>query len=239
MKNGICYVVGAGDCLGLEFQPTLEDLVIAADAGLRYLEQSGITADLIIGDFDTLENAPAGTNVITLSCEKDDTDMLAAVREGIKVGYTEFHLYGGTGGRIDHTIANLQVLAYLSENGWKGYLHCPQNSFVRPVDRELKKADYAEASGNAHGSESIITAVTNGELSFSQVPSGYISVFSYSEKSEGVCLQGLKYPLADATLSHTFPIGTSNEFIGEKSRISVKNGTLMIVLPREAKEKIV
>lgn len=239
MKNGICYVVGAGDCLGLEFQPTSEDLVIAADAGLRYLEQSGITADLIIGDFDTLENAPAGTNVITLSCEKDDTDMLAAVREGIKAGYTEFHLYGGTGGRIDHTIANLQVLAYLSENGWKGYLHCPQNSFVRPVDKELKKADYAEASGNAHGSESIITAVTNGELSFSQVPSGYISVFSYSEKSEGVCLQGLKYPLADATLSHTFPIGTSNEFIGAKSRISVKNGTLMIVFPREAKEKIV
>lgn len=239
MKNGICYVVGAGDCLGLEFQPTSEDLVIAADAGLRYLEQSGITADLIIGDFDTLENAPAGTNVITLSCEKDDTDMLAAVREGIKVGYTEFHLYGGTGGRIDHTIANLQVLAYLSENGWKGYLHCPQNSFVRPVDKELKKTDCAEASGNAHGSESIITAVTNGELSFSQVPSGYISVFSYSEKSEGVCLQGLKYPLADATLSHTFPIGTSNEFIGEKSRISVKNGTLMIVFPREAKEKIV
>ena len=239
MKNGICYVVGAGDCLGLEFQPTSEDLVIAVDAGLRYLEQSGITADLIIGDFDTLENAPAGTNVITLSCEKDDTDMLAAVREGIKVGYTEFHLYGGTGGRIDHTIANLQVLAYLSENGWKGYLHCPQNSFVRPVDRELKKANYAEASGNAHGSESIITAVTNGELSFSQVPAGYISVFSYSEKSEGVCLQGLEYPLADATLSHTFPIGTSNEFIGAKSRISVKNGTLMIVFPREAKEKIV
>lgn len=239
MKNGICYVVGAGDCLGLEFQPTSEDLVIAADAGLRYLEQNGITADLIIGDFDTLENAPAGTNVITLSCEKDDTDMLAAVREGIKVGYTEFHLYGGTGGRIDHTIANLQVLAYLSENGWKGYLHCPQNSFVRPVDRELKKADYAEASGNPFESESVITAITNGVLSFSPVPSGYISVFSYSEKSEGVYLQGLKYPLTDATLTNTFPIGTSNEFIGEKSRISVKNGTLMIVFPKEAKEKLI
>lgn len=239
MKKKICYVVGAGDCLSLEFHPSEGDLVIAADAGLRYLDQSGITADLVIGDFDTLKSAPTGGNVITLSCEKDDTDMLAAVREGIKAGYTEFHLYGGTGGRIDHTIANLQVLAYLSENGWKGYLHCPQTSFVRPVDKELKKADYAEASANAQGSESIITVVTNGELSFSQVPSGYISVFSYSEKSEGVCLQGLKYPLVDATLTNTFPIGTSNEFIGEKSRISVKNGTLMIVFPREAKEKIV
>lgn len=58
MKNGICYVVGAGDCIGLEFQPLAEDLVIAADAGLEYLEQSGIAVDLIIGDFDTLENAP-------------------------------------------------------------------------------------------------------------------------------------------------------------------------------------
>lgn len=239
MKNGICYVVGAGDCFGLEFQPTAEDLVIAADAGLRYLEQCGIAADLIIGDFDTLENAPSGTNVITLSCEKDDTDMLAAVREGIKAGYTEFHLYGGTGGRIDHTIANLQVLAYLAENGWKGYLHCPQNSFVRPVDKEPKKAGNSETSGNMPGSESIITAVTNGELCFSSFPSGYISVFSYSAKSEGVYLQGLKYPLADAMLTNTFPIGTSNEFIGEKSRISVKNGTLMIVFPRGAKEKIV
>lgn len=239
MKNGICYVVGAGDCLSLEFQPTAEDFVIAADAGLRYLEQCGIAADLIIGDFDTLENAPAGTNVITLSCEKDDTDMLAAVREGIKAGYTEFHLYGGTGGRIDHTIANLQVLAYLAENGWKGYLHCPQNSFVRPIDKGTQKAGYSKTSGNTPGSESIITAVTNGELSFSSFPSGYISVFSYSEKSEGVYLQGLKYPLADATLTDTFPIGTSNEFIGEKSRISVENGTLMIVFPREAKEKIV
>ena len=58
------------------------------------------------------------------------------------------------------------------------------------------------------------------------------------QKSEGVYLQGLKYSLTDATLTSTFPIGTSNEFIGEKSRISVKNGTLMIVFPKEAKEKI-
>ena len=238
MKNGICYVVGAGDCFSLEFQPSAEDLVIAADAGLRYLEQNGIAADLIIGDFDTLENAPAGANVITLSCEKDDTDMLAAVREGVKAGYTEFHLFGGTGGRVDLTIANLQVLAYLAENGWKGYLYCPQNSLVRPVDKKLKRADYCKTSEDAFRSESIITAITNGELSFLPVPSGFISVFSYSGKSEGVYLQGLKYPLADATLANTFPIGTSNEFIGEKSRISVKNGTLMIVFPKEAKEKI-
>ncbi len=215
MKNGICYVVGAGDCIGLEFQPLAEDLVIAADAGLEYLEQSGIAVDLIIGDFDTLENAPTGANVITLSCEKDDTDMLAAVREGVKAGYTEFHLYGGTGGRIDHTIANLQVLAYLAENGWKGYLYCPPNRLRAASRQKVEKAGCSKTFGNALGSESIITAITNGELSFSPFPSGYISVFSYSVKAEGVYLQGLKYPLTDATLTNTFPIGTSNEFIGK------------------------
>ena len=70
----------------MDFRPTANDFVIAADAGLRYLEQGGILADLVIGDFDTLEEIPIGANVVRLSCEKDDTDMLAAVREGIKAG---------------------------------------------------------------------------------------------------------------------------------------------------------
>ena len=95
----------------MDFRPAENDFVIAADAGLRYLEQDEILADLVIGDFDTLKEIPTGANVVRLSCEKDDTDILAAVREGIKAGYAEFHIYGGTGGRIDHTLANLQVLA--------------------------------------------------------------------------------------------------------------------------------
>ena len=113
MKDKICYVVGAGENYGLDFQPVTGDLVIAVDAGLRYLEEQGIRADLVIGDFDTLKCIPAHPNTIVLSAEKDDTDTLAAVREGIKAGYSIFHIYCGTGGRIDHTMANLQVLAYL------------------------------------------------------------------------------------------------------------------------------
>lgn len=95
----------------MDFRPAENDFVITADAGFRYLEQAGILADLVIGDFDTLKEISTGANVVRLSCEKDDTDILAAVREGIKAGYAEFHIYGGTGGRFDHTLANLQVLA--------------------------------------------------------------------------------------------------------------------------------
>ena len=53
MHNGICYVIGAGENHGLDFTPTAEDFVIAADAGLCYTEKADIRTDLVIGDFDT------------------------------------------------------------------------------------------------------------------------------------------------------------------------------------------
>ena len=211
MTTAICYIIGAGENYGLDFTPTSNDFVIAADAGIHYLEQCGITADLVIGDFDSLDGTPTHPNTITLSAEKDDTDMLAAVREGINAGYSVFHIYCGMGGRIDHTIANMQLLAYLSQNGMQGYLF---------------------------GQDIIITAITNRKMTFDKILSGYISVFSYTEKSEGVYLHGLKYKLENATLTSTFPLGVSNEFIGMKSSVSVDSGTLLIVFPRESMEKI-
>ena len=212
MINKICYIIGAGENYGLDFKPSSNDYVIAADAGFHYLDQRGITTDLVIGDFDSLKDTPTHPNTIVLNAEKDDTDMLAAVREGIKVGYSVFHIYCGTGGRIDHTIANLQVLAHLAQNGMQGFL----------FDKD-----------------SIITAITNRKIAFAKIPSGYTSVFSYTEKSEGVYLQGLKYELNNATLTNTFPLGVSNEFIGKESSISVNSGTLLIVFPKEAFEKLV
>ncbi len=212
MEKGICYIVGAGENYGIDFAPTSNDIVIAADAGVTYLDESGIVADLIIGDFDTLRYIPSQPNVIILRAEKDDTDMFAAIREGIKLGYEVFYVYCGTGGRIDHTIANLQILAYLSEHKKQGYL----------FDRD-----------------NIVTIISNSKISFKEISSGYVSVFSYSEKAEGVFLQGLKYELENSVLVNTFPLGVSNEFIGKKSNISVKCGMLLIVFPRKEKEKII
>ena len=212
MKDKICYVVGAGENYGLDFQPVTGDYVIAADAGLCCLEKQGIRTDLVIGDFDTLKCTPKHSNTIVLSAEKDDTDTLAAVREGIRAGYTSFHIYCGTGGRIDHTMANLQVLAYLSANNMRGFLF---------------------------DNGTVITAITNDRLCFEKIPCGYVSVFSCSEKAEGVTLCGLKYELNNAVLTNTFPVGVSNEFIDRESSISVSDGTLFIVFPKEAKERII
>ena len=178
---------------------------------MLYLEQAGIEADLAIGDFDSLHFVPRHPRVMKLNAEKDDTDMAAAIREGVQAGYDLFHLYCGTGGRIDHTIANLQLLAELSQNGRQGFLF---------------------------GKDSVLTAVTNGTLGFSRDAAGFVSVFSHSERSEGVFLKGLKYELADAVLTNTFPLGVSNEFTGQESTITVGKGTLLVIFPRAGMSRL-
>lgn len=210
MKDGICYIVGAGENYGLDFVVQSHDYVIAADGGLKYLEQNGIKADLVIGDFDTLRYKPDHPNVITLSEEKDDTDTLAAMREGINKRYFTFYIYCGMGGRVEHTIANMQLLAYLSQSNRKGFLF---------------------------GKDCVMTAITNGSLTFSSNAKGCISVFSFSDTSTGVYLKGSRYELDNATLTNTFPIGVSNEFTGRKSVVTVTDGTILVVFSKEVKEE--
>lgn len=210
-NQGRCYVVGAGDFYGFDTVLKPEDYVIAADAGLRYLENEKMIANLVIGDFDTLGEVPKHQNVIALSCEKDDTDTLSAVKEGIKLGYDVFLLYGCTGGRIEHTLANIQTLKYLSTQGKSGFL----------FDEDC-----------------IMTAITNDKISFSAHEDGYISIFSLTDKSEGVSLKGLKYELSKYTLISDHPIGVSNEFAGRQSTIEVEEGTLLVVFPRAYKEDV-
>lgn len=199
---GVCYIVGAGECPKLDFNKKDGDFVIAADGGCAYLERQGIMPDLIIGDFDSLESAPSGENIIRLNPVKDITDMDAAVQEGVKRGYSEFCLYGACGGRIDHTLANIQLVASLAQNKKRAYIR--------------------------NGAQ-VITAVRNGSLCFDSSYKGYVSVFSHSDKCEGVCLKGLKYPLENAVLSNSFPLGVSNEFLGVESEIIIGKGTAIVI----------
>lgn len=206
MKNRICYLIGAGENYGLDFRPSPEDYVIAVDGGLRHLEAAGMEADFIIGDFDTLGYCPDAPNVLRLNPIKDDTDTLAALKQGIQKGYRSFHLYCCTGGRIEHTMANLQLLAFLSGQGLQGFLH---------------------------HKDSVLTAITDRTLELPRIEKGFLSVFSHTDKSLGVFLRGLKYELSDAVLTNTFPLGISNEFTGSPSSISVAKGTLLLVLPKD------
>lgn len=109
-----CFIIGAGSFYGLPVSVQRTDMVIAADGGWYTCRENGITPTLLVADFDSLDAAPAFDHILRLPVEKDDTDMIRAVKEGFDRGEREFHLLGGMGGhRTDHTVANMQTLAYI------------------------------------------------------------------------------------------------------------------------------
>lgn len=205
-EKKVCCIFGAGEYFGTE-KVVENSYVIAADGGFRYLEKTGIIADAVIGDFDSLDDVPQHKNIIRLNPIKDDTDIVSAVKYALEIGSNEFHFFGGTGGRTAHTLANLQILVMLAKQGISGYLY---------------------------GNGEIFTAVHNDKINFTASSHGYISVFSMGEKCVGVSEKGLKYTLKNYTITNDFPIGVSNEFIGVESEISVENGTLLIVYTNKA-----
>ena len=200
-KDAVCFIVGAGTMdpeLRLSLRP--DDLLIAADGGFRMVERMGIAPHLVIGDFDSLGGRPEHPNTVVLPTVKDETDMCAAIKLGRERGYTRFALYGGTGGRLAHTLANLQLLDGLAREDCRGFLV---------------------------GEGTVATAVHNSELNFPAHMSGYLSVFCTSGRAEGVTLSGLKYELSDETLTGSFPLGVSNEFVGVPARVAVADGSLL------------
>ena len=131
-QSGKCILICAGDLTLGEIPVQEEDIVIAVDGGLSYCSVLGIEPDIMIGDFDSINEGEAQAiskleteipdRIIRLPKEKDDTDTLAALKEGLKRGYKDFRIYAGTGGRFDHTLANIQSLLYLKSRGACGYL---------------------------------------------------------------------------------------------------------------------
>ena len=203
IKNRICYVVGA-----MSLSPSLRpfpapgDYVIAADRGYDSLMAYGVTPDLVVGDFDSLGYAPAHPNVTQLPRMKDDTDMVFALRQGLKLGYRRFVLLGGVGGRLEHTLGNLQILDWLTTQGAVGFLA---------------------------GEKTAATALRGGSLTFPSSMTGYLSVFCNSGIARGVTLTDLKFPLTGRTLESSFPLGVSNEFVGKPATVSVEEGCLLLL----------
>ena len=106
-----CIIFGAGSYYGMERRPEPGDYIIAADGGWQYCKQEGIVPDLLLGDFDSLAVVPDFAHIHRVPVEKDDSDMMLAIKDGLAHGQREFHLYGGMGGaRSDHTLANMQSM---------------------------------------------------------------------------------------------------------------------------------
>ena len=210
-REKVCYIISASPCSGFEggsFAPEEDDYVIAADGGLKHLEAAGVQPDMIVGDFDTLGYEPEHENVVQLQVEKDWTDTFVAMEKGAELGYETFVFYGCLGGKLEHTIANLQHLNWLANHGMTGWM-TDGRCWLTAISGDGTKS---------------------GHLILPARDRGMVSVFCMGDTADGVTLLGLKYGLQNGQLTGSFPLGVSNEFVGETAEISVRRGTLLVVI---------
>ena len=189
--------------------PKAGDWVLCADGGWQLARQAGVRPDLVIGDFDS-SDAPGEGPVERFPVEKDDTDTMLCLKRGLAMGFDDFLVVGGFGGRIDHTVGNLQALRYA--------------------------ADRAAAIEMCDG-ESWATVVAGGAV---RVPANAIgegpvklSVFALDRECRSVTIRGAKWEAEDTTWTNGFPLGVSNEFKADYAEISVKEGALLVTVCRE------
>lgn len=179
--------------------------IIAADSGYQRCIDANILPNLIIGDFDSSKAPNTSCEIIKLPVEKDDTDTFFCVKEAVKRGYKEIEIYNAIGNRIDHTYANLLCLNYCLCNNVSAFIKNEKNKIFFVNDKII---------------------LDNSEYK-------YFSVFSFSDKSEGVSIKDSYYEVDNITLNNFDQYGESNHFNGKKVTISVKKGTLIVILSND------
>jgi|WetSurMetagenome_2_1015567.scaffolds.fasta_scaffold477716_1 thiamine pyrophosphokinase len=211
--KGSAIIVGACPLKDSSFLKALPKDVFkaACDGGYYAFRNLGLEPDILVGDFDTLseDDVRYPKKIFRLNPMKDDTDVLWTVKYLVQEGYRKICLFGCLGNKISHTIANIQVLSYLCDQG---------------VDGRLYSQD----------GQTVLLMLKESSLSFRKEAVGKISVFSYEKEASGIDEINLKYPLSDATMNSSYPLGVSNEFIGQPATIVVRKGKLLLVLPSDS-----
>ena len=213
-RSGRCILVCAGDFTPVDLGVTNDDFLIAVDAGLEHLLRIDTLPDHLVGDFDSLDESyrelvdrmeeAHPESVTRLNPVKDDTDAMAAVMIGMERGYRRFYIYGGMGGRLDHTLGNLQLLTYLRERGCKGYL----------MDEKT-----------------MVTVIRGETIRFHETFDGTVSLVALSDAVPDVTIRGMKYETEHVTLVNGTTLGISNEKrSGAPAEITVGNGYAAVIV---------
>lgn len=189
----------------LRERPEEGDLIIAADAGWRNAQALGVTPGILVGDLDSLGqiDLPPETELLKVPTEKDDTDTQLAVRIALERGANEVVLIAGLGGRFDHTLSTLSILEDLHARQVRAILTDGRN-----------RVRYLENGG--------LLVVRDGVHR-------YLSLIAVTERVRGVTLEGVRYPLKNATLKRSRQYAVSNEIEKNAALITVKRGAVYVI----------
>jgi len=187
--------------------PEEGDLIICADSAYIKAKEENITPHTVIGDFDHgIQEEPQGNfqKLLRFSSVKDDTDTMLCIKHALNRGANEIQIIGGIGGRLDHTFANLQALAYIHDRGAMGKI--------------------------SDGDHDVF--LISDSLSLQKGKFDYASIFAYDPICKDISLKGFKYEGEHLELQSNFPLGVSNEITAEYAKIHVGEGRLLVILAK-------
>ena len=203
-----CLIISGGEFSPVKLNEKY-DLIIACDRGYLYAKKLKIKPDIIVGDFDSspipkIKNEKI--NIIKVSSIKDDTDTSLAIKYALRNGYKNIDIICALGNRLDHTLANIQILKYILEAGGVCRILSSEVE-IRTLKIGLNKI------------------INNSKKTKNQT----FSIFSLSDKSKIKYIKGSKYDTKDITIKNDFPLGVSNEFIKSEVSIYVDSGVVIAV----------
>jgi thiamine pyrophosphokinase len=183
------------------------DIIICADGGAEFAFKNNITPNYLIGDFDSIDKAildyyeTKDTEIITYPREKDYTDTEICIDKAFHLNCEEICIIAGIGGRIDHSLGNIGLLHKISKLGMNGYI-AGEDCYIYLCSKEL------EIKGEI------------GEL---------VSIIPFKDDAQGVCLEGFKYPLMNATIRFGQPIGLSNVMLKPIGKVKIGSGEVLVI----------
>lgn len=188
-----------------------DELRIVVDGALAVTHKKGIKPDYIVGDFDTVDQRLLeyyDSNIILRHPpEKDQTDTELAIETALRAGCTELVLFGATGSRLDHSLANIFLLQGLLERG---------------VDAEILNEN-----------NKLYLKNKNFTLYRNETCGDFLSLLPLTETVEEVTLTGLKYPVDKLTFYRDRTLGISNEITEEEARVEFSKGIFIVVESRD------
>jgi thiamine pyrophosphokinase len=207
-------VLAGGDAVEPALRWRLADdaVVIAADSGLHQAEPLGLHVDYVVGDLDSasadaVERArAAGAIVDRHPAEKDATDLELAFDVARDRGVQAITVVGGAGGRLDHFLANVSVLASIR---------------------------FADLVVDAYVGAAYVVVLQGGRppLRITGRAGSLVTLLPVGGDASGITTTGLQYPLHGATLRPGTSRGVSNVLVGETASVGLEHGTMLMVQP--------
>lgn len=196
---------GIGNTQGIADEILRDSFILCADAGYENALAEGIRPDLIMGDFDSLKGSlPDDIEIVTHPVHKDDTDTGLALRYALSKGFKNVTIVGGIGGRMDHTLANIQDIVGYTGKGLQVIMKDGRNMF---------------------------TVLRDGIHTIPRFEGHCVSQFAHGGPAE-VSITGVEYPLNHHTLTCDFPLGVSNEFREDTITLTVHSGTILLIISK-------